>query len=58
MRRVDAAAFVVTALSVLIVNAVAAVGLGCSCYLAGAAWRRLHEFNAQGTPLAGTGTSS
>ncbi len=33
MRRTDAAAFLITALSVLIVNAVLAVALGCSIYL-------------------------
>jgi SulP family sulfate permease len=32
MRRLDAAAFMVTCLSVLVVNAVIAVGLGCSLY--------------------------
>jgi SulP family sulfate permease len=32
MRRIDAAAFLVTCLSVLVVNAVIAVGLGCSLY--------------------------
>ncbi|MEW5974930.1 MAG: SulP family inorganic anion transporter [Acidobacteriota bacterium] len=40
MRRVDAAAFVTTAFSVLLVNAIAAVGLGCACYLVRHVWRR------------------
>ena len=40
MRRVDAAAFVCTAFSVLIVNAIAAVGIGCSCYLLRWFWQR------------------
>ncbi len=40
MRRVDAAAFAATAFSVLVVNAIAAVGIGCSCYLARYVWRR------------------
>jgi SulP family sulfate permease len=48
MRRVDAAAFISTALAVLVVNAVAAVAIGCSFYvlreilkrLSAAAWWR------------------
>jgi sulfate permease, SulP family len=40
MGRADAAAFVVTAFSVLLVNAIAAVGIGWSCYLLRALWRR------------------
>jgi SulP family sulfate permease len=39
MRRVDAAAFVTTAFSVLVVNAVAAVGFGCAWYLVQHIWR-------------------
>jgi hypothetical protein len=41
MRRVDAAAFAITAFSVLVVNAVAAVAIGCFCYLLRHPWRRL-----------------
>lgn len=33
MRRVDAAGFVTTAFAVLLVNAIAAVAIGCSCYV-------------------------
>ena len=33
MRRVDAAAFLITAVSVLVVNAILAVALGCACYI-------------------------
>ena len=40
MPRVDAAAFLVTAASVMAVNAVLAVGIGCSLYLVRAAWVR------------------
>jgi SulP family sulfate permease len=40
MSRVDAAAFLVTAFSVLAVNAVLAVALGCSLYLARALMTR------------------
>jgi SulP family sulfate permease len=40
MSRVDAAAFLVTAFSVLMVNAVLAVALGCSFYLARAVFSR------------------
>jgi SulP family sulfate permease len=40
MRRVEAAAFITTAFSVLMVNAIAAVGVGCSCYLLRYLWRR------------------
>lgn len=40
MTRVDAAAFLVTAFSVLAVNAVLAVAMGCSLYLLRAAWER------------------
>lgn len=39
MRRVDAIAFSITAVSVLLVNAVAAVAVGCSCYLGNYMWR-------------------
>jgi SulP family sulfate permease len=41
MARTDAIAFLGTALAVLAVNAVAAVAIGCSVYLARAAWVRL-----------------
>jgi SulP family sulfate permease len=41
MARTDAIAFLGTALAVLAVNAVAAVAIGCSAYLARAAWVRL-----------------
>jgi SulP family sulfate permease len=47
MRRVDAAAFVTTALSVLIVNAVAAVAIGWSWY----AVRRLYQWHTDTLPL-------
>jgi sulfate permease, SulP family len=40
MTRVDAAAFLVTAASVMAVNAVLAVAMGCSLYLFQAAWAR------------------
>jgi SulP family sulfate permease len=45
MRRIDAAAFLATALAVLIVNAVAAVAIGCSLYVARALFLRFshHE---------------
>jgi len=42
MRRVDAAAFLFTAILTLAVNAVASVAVGCGVYLVDAAWRRLH----------------
>jgi SulP family sulfate permease len=41
MRRVDAAAFLVSSSSVLETNAVAAIGLGCSLYLLRYAYRRI-----------------
>jgi len=40
MQRVDAAAFAATALAVLAVNAIAAVGIGCCCHLLRHWWRR------------------
>src|SRR5689334_1969813 len=40
MSRTDAAAFLATAISVLLVNAVAAVAIGCSIYLLKAIWVR------------------
>jgi hypothetical protein len=43
MRRTDAAAFVATAFSVLVVNAVAAVGIGWSCYLLPVIWQRFRS---------------
>ncbi len=52
MRRIDAAAFLVTALSVLVMNAVMAVGLGCSLY--GVRW--LHQRYFAGTAGAVTQT--
>jgi sulfate permease, SulP family len=45
MRRVDAAAFFTTAVSVLLWNAVAAVALGCSIYALRWIWVRLHTAN-------------
>ena len=46
MRRTDAAAFATTAFSVLVVNAVAAVGIGWSCYLLRALWLRFRGTKA------------
>lgn len=43
MRRVDALAFLSTAIGVLVVNAVLAVAVGCSYYLALYLWRRTHQ---------------
>jgi SulP family sulfate permease len=40
MRRVDAAAFLSTAIAVLVVNAVAAVAIGCAMYGAHAVYAR------------------
>jgi SulP family sulfate permease len=40
MSRTDAAAFLATAISVLLVNAVVAVAIGCSIYLLKAIWVR------------------
>jgi SulP family sulfate permease len=40
MRRVDAAAFLATAIAVLMVNAVLAVAIGCSFYVARYVYRR------------------
>ena len=42
MRRADAAAFVITALAVLTVNAVAAVAIGCSLYVLRHAYNHFH----------------
>ena len=42
----DAAAFVITAFVVLIVNAVAAVAIGCACYLVRYIWIRLYPSTA------------
>ena len=47
MRRTDAAAFAITALAVLSVNAVAAVAIGCSLYVLRYVYNRLHA-----SPLA------
>ena len=41
MRRVDALAFLLTAAAVLVVNAVLAVGIGCSLYLFRSAYQRV-----------------
>lgn len=41
MRRVDAAAFLLTAVAVLVVNAVAAVGIGCLPYAINWVWSRM-----------------
>jgi SulP family sulfate permease len=41
MRRVDALAFLCTAAAVLVVNAVLAVGIGCSLYLARSLYKRV-----------------
>jgi SulP family sulfate permease len=40
MRRVDAAAFLSTAVAVLLVNAVAAVAIGCSIYVIHSLYKR------------------
>jgi sulfate permease, SulP family len=40
MRRVDASAFLATAIAVLVVNAVLAVAIGCSLYLVRYVYRR------------------
>jgi MFS superfamily sulfate permease-like transporter len=50
MRRVDAAAFLVTAIGVLVVNAVAAVLAGCSLYAASYLY---HRYLKNGSDLAG-----
>ncbi|HUE01575.1 MAG TPA: SulP family inorganic anion transporter [Bryobacteraceae bacterium] len=50
MRRLDALAFLVTAISALIVNAVLAVAIGCSLYLLRYLYRRLVPPVAQQTP--------
>jgi SulP family sulfate permease len=52
MRRLDAAAFLVTCLSVLVVNAVIAVGLGCSLY--GLRWIYGRYFVAASSTVAQT----
>ena len=54
MSRVDAAAFLATAASVLLVNAVLAVGVGCSLY---AIPRLLRMINPGATPLSDPRTS-
>jgi SulP family sulfate permease len=41
MGRVDAAAFIATAFAVLLVNAIAAVAIGCSFYLLRGLWHRM-----------------
>jgi SulP family sulfate permease len=45
MRGVDALAFVSTAISVLIVNAIAAVAIGCACFLLHSLYRQLVKRN-------------
>lgn len=52
MRRIDAAAFLVTALSVLVMNAVIAVALGCSFY--GARWVYQRYFPSSAGSVART----
>ena len=59
MGRVDAAAFLSTSLAALFLNAVFAVALGCSCYVAQYLYRThfstrrlLVTENTPGTPLA------
>jgi sulfate permease, SulP family len=42
MRRVDATAFATTAFLVLVINAVAAVAIGCSCYLVRSLYVRIY----------------
>ncbi len=51
MRPVDAAAFLATALGVLFINAVAAVGLGCGVYAVEWLFRRMITSSAEITPL-------
>ncbi len=50
MRRVDAAAFLTTAVAVLIVNAIAAVAIGCSCYAVSFAYNRFSRPGLQSRP--------
>ncbi len=47
MRRVDAAAFLATAASVLAVNAALAVAIGCSFYGAHAVYKRVFRTEAR-----------
>jgi sulfate permease, SulP family len=53
MARVDAAAFLVTAISVLVVNAVLAVALGCLCYALRVIYVRLMNSGARVANAAG-----
>ena len=50
MRRVDAAAFLATAASVLMVNAVLAVAIGCSLYLLKYLYFRIRKAVSQSEP--------
>jgi len=52
MRRLDAAAFLVTSISVLVVNAVIAVGLGCALY--GGRWVYARYFAGESRPVPQT----
>lgn len=47
MRRVDALAFLSTAVAVLVVNAVVAVGIGCSYYVVLYLWKRMQTMRRQ-----------
>lgn len=47
MRKIEAASFVATAFSVLVVNAVAAVAIGCSFHVLGFVYRRLQRTTLQ-----------
>ena len=53
MRRLDASAFLATAAAVLATNAIAAVAIGCSFYLANAAYNRIARWDLM--PIAGHG---
>ena len=53
MRRLDASAFLATAAAVLATNAIAAVAIGCSFYLANAAYTRIARWDLM--PIAGRG---
>lgn len=53
MSRVDAAAFLATALAVLAVNAVLAVAIGCSLYIFRALWHREPQPQARAVSQAG-----
>jgi SulP family sulfate permease len=53
MGRMDAAAFLTTAFSVLVVNAIAAVGIGCACYLLRHGWERALAMIGPGAGVKG-----